>query len=365
MSNRDYWDCDYSVKGFMSQGLKLKGTELSVYAIIYGFSQSEKSGGFWGSADYIVGLTNIHQDTIYRALGSLLDKKLIKRKEMIISGVGKRYVYNVIREAIEAAYSNREYDKKSEAIRQKVVTPYDKKSEAIRQKVVTPYDKKSDNLKTLNLNLNSKEEREVESAEAVPAPPLDIGLQPEEKDYTIEIIKACADLMGSGISSLMHTEAFRSHDNQKTLKINITTSQYNINECINTALKQTKNKIKLGKSNAPLLDFRTFLYTALKNGGNGITRQLTPTEQAIVDEKAKEQAAIDNTKLAKYQQDIGYKNVDAETIEKYKLDTAMLFDVDVDELEDLQNNYVGGSQAFFRERQARWFAYQEQQGVAI
>ena len=79
----------YSIFGWMTnpEGLNLCGLELSVYAIIYGFSQ----GIQWcqASTEYMAQFTGATDRGIRKAIDSLVSKKLIVKKE-----VGhKRYNY--------------------------------------------------------------------------------------------------------------------------------------------------------------------------------------------------------------------------------------------------------------------------------
>lgn len=74
------------IQGWMVTDLKLKGNELIVYAIIYGFSQDNESL-FYGSRSYLAEWCNVSLPTIDSALKGLLDKKLIKKQQETINGV--------------------------------------------------------------------------------------------------------------------------------------------------------------------------------------------------------------------------------------------------------------------------------------
>lgn len=70
-----------TVTGWMCNELNLKGNELLVFALIYGFSQDGKSE-FRGSRNYIGSTFNISLPTVDKALKSLVEKELlIKRTE--------------------------------------------------------------------------------------------------------------------------------------------------------------------------------------------------------------------------------------------------------------------------------------------
>ncbi len=68
------------IQGFMVKELKLKGTELLVYAIIYGFSQDGK-GKFTGSWKYLASWCNVTERDIAKVLKKLVDKGLIEKEK--------------------------------------------------------------------------------------------------------------------------------------------------------------------------------------------------------------------------------------------------------------------------------------------
>ncbi len=76
----------YVVQGWMVSDLGLKGNELAVYAIIYGFSQVD---GEWfsGSLNYLTDWTNLSKQAIINVLKSLVKNDLIEKREQIIHGV--------------------------------------------------------------------------------------------------------------------------------------------------------------------------------------------------------------------------------------------------------------------------------------
>lgn len=82
MDNENY----ILITGWMVNELELKGSELLVYALIYGFSQDGESK-FYGSRRYIAEWFNCSLPTIDKALNGLLEKKLIIKDEETISGV--------------------------------------------------------------------------------------------------------------------------------------------------------------------------------------------------------------------------------------------------------------------------------------
>lgn len=68
----------YIVQGWMQNELKLKGNELRVYAIIYGFSQNGASE-FRGSIGYIKEFLGISYKTVCRTLASLTQKGYVRK----------------------------------------------------------------------------------------------------------------------------------------------------------------------------------------------------------------------------------------------------------------------------------------------
>ena len=69
----------------MVNDLKLKGNELLVYAIIYGFSQDGISS-YTGSLQYLADWTNSTKRGMIKVLQSLVEKNLIVKKEIFKNG---------------------------------------------------------------------------------------------------------------------------------------------------------------------------------------------------------------------------------------------------------------------------------------
>lgn len=76
----------YVVQSFMVKDLKLKGLELSCYAIIYGFSQAEGQV-FNGSLQYLADWTCSSKQAIMTALKKLVDKQLLTKTDKFVNGV--------------------------------------------------------------------------------------------------------------------------------------------------------------------------------------------------------------------------------------------------------------------------------------
>ncbi len=76
----------YQISGWMLNHLGLKGVALSVYAIIYGFTQDGESE-FSGSRQYLADFTGTTRPTIDKALKELIEKGYISKKIVTINNV--------------------------------------------------------------------------------------------------------------------------------------------------------------------------------------------------------------------------------------------------------------------------------------
>lgn len=74
------------IQSFMVTDLHLKGTDLIVYAIIYGFSQAENQA-YTGSLQYLADWTNCTKQGVMKNLKSLMQKGLIEKKETVLNDV--------------------------------------------------------------------------------------------------------------------------------------------------------------------------------------------------------------------------------------------------------------------------------------
>lgn len=82
MDDKNY----FVIHGWMINELNLKGNELLIYAIIYGFSQTENQV-FTGSRQYLADFTNTTKVTVQNSLNSLVEKELIIKEETTINSV--------------------------------------------------------------------------------------------------------------------------------------------------------------------------------------------------------------------------------------------------------------------------------------
>lgn len=86
----------YQIQGWMINRLGLKGIQLSVYAIIYGFSQDGENE-YTGSLQYLCDFCGgVSKPTIINALKSLVESNYILRREEVINSVQfNRYKINL------------------------------------------------------------------------------------------------------------------------------------------------------------------------------------------------------------------------------------------------------------------------------
>ncbi len=77
----------FTVQAFMVNELKLKGNELLIYAIIFGFSQAENQF-FTGSLNYLASWCGISSKTTVKTiLNNLIDKGLLEKENIYKNGV--------------------------------------------------------------------------------------------------------------------------------------------------------------------------------------------------------------------------------------------------------------------------------------
>lgn len=84
--------------GFMRQSFKLKGFELFIYAVIFGYYKNYCSP-FTGSRKYLAEWTGASRATVENALASLEKKKLIIKEYVMYDNI-KKAVYSVNTEAL-------------------------------------------------------------------------------------------------------------------------------------------------------------------------------------------------------------------------------------------------------------------------
>jgi len=129
-----------TIQGWMISELSLKGNELLVYALIYGFSQDGNTK-FEGSLSYIAEWLSASKQTAINVLKSLEEKNLIKKEQVVINNI----TFN----------------------RFSVVKNFDGGSQKIRQGVVKKFDPININN---NNNINIKEKERYKEKEKFEKP---------------------------------------------------------------------------------------------------------------------------------------------------------------------------------------------------
>ena len=76
----------FVVHGWMINRLELKGIDLRLYAIIYGFSQQDGQK-YHGNLQYLIDWTNSSKSTVLRSLQTLVEKGLLIKTDFITNGV--------------------------------------------------------------------------------------------------------------------------------------------------------------------------------------------------------------------------------------------------------------------------------------
>ena len=76
----------FQISGWMLNRLELKGIQLEIFAIIYGFSQDGESE-FTGSIQYLCEFTGTSRPTVIKALKELTEKNYLIKDEKIINGI--------------------------------------------------------------------------------------------------------------------------------------------------------------------------------------------------------------------------------------------------------------------------------------
>ena len=112
------------IPGWVIVDLDLKGSELSIYSNIYGFSQT-KNQWFTGSAQYLADWANVTRRKAMIALSSLLDKGLIEKREQWENGV-KTVHYRAIG---YEEFLQRGYEQSSQGDMNKVHRRYEESSQ--------------------------------------------------------------------------------------------------------------------------------------------------------------------------------------------------------------------------------------------
>lgn len=81
-----------TIPGFLRTRLDLKGSELIITALIYGYSQDGNSW-FMGKTGYIAEWAGITDKNVLRSLKSLTEKGILQKKEVFVNNKAKRCYY--------------------------------------------------------------------------------------------------------------------------------------------------------------------------------------------------------------------------------------------------------------------------------
>ena len=95
----------FAIQGFMRTVLNLKGNDLLVYAIIYGFSQTDNQR-FTGSLQYLADWCGATKQGIMKNLNNLLERGLIIKEEQIINNVKSVSYYTTELHTIQLSLTN-------------------------------------------------------------------------------------------------------------------------------------------------------------------------------------------------------------------------------------------------------------------
>ena len=85
-------DAFITIPYFLRDKLDLKGSELIISALIYGFSQDGESW-FTGSTEYICHWTGTEKKNVLRVLKSLVERDIIEKKEVTVNNIAKKCYY--------------------------------------------------------------------------------------------------------------------------------------------------------------------------------------------------------------------------------------------------------------------------------
>ena len=81
-----------TIPGFLRTRLDLKGSELIITALVYGYSQDGNSW-FMGKTEYIAEWAGITDKNVLRSLKSLTEKGILEKKEIFVNNKAKRCYY--------------------------------------------------------------------------------------------------------------------------------------------------------------------------------------------------------------------------------------------------------------------------------
>lgn len=131
------------IQGWMVNKLNLKGNELLVYAVIYGFSQA-KDQYFTGTAQYLADWTNATRRSIMNTLNALVQKGLIEKQDQYENGEKSVYYRAIGYEE----FSQGGYEKSSQG--------YENFSQGDMKNFHRGYEKSSSDTSIYNIDCNTE-----------------------------------------------------------------------------------------------------------------------------------------------------------------------------------------------------------------
>lgn len=173
----------YQISGWMLNRLELKGTELQVFAIIYGFSQDGETV-FSGSLNYLSDWLGTSRPTTIKALKGLTDKGYILKEQLEINGVTfNRYRANMdiivnLRGGKETLLPIKELD----PVSKETLPQGSKETLQVGGKETLPNNKSLYN-KSLNNNINKKEVPTLPEVDTSKNAKYDTKIIPQKNKY--------------------------------------------------------------------------------------------------------------------------------------------------------------------------------------
>lgn len=192
------------IQGWMLSKLQLKGNDLLIYAIIYGFSQNTDCK-FTGSLQYLADWTNSTKQGVINSLKNLLEKELITKKDYTINSV--KFVeyysndFNGVVNKVEQGYSNN-FNRGSQ-----ISLPNNTNDKLIDNSIIN-------NINTAN-SFSQSENSVVNNSLQVQKPTIkeSLTVQKQKKEEEVEVIPNCID-----ISKWEEWKSYKKEKKQKLTK---------------------------------------------------------------------------------------------------------------------------------------------------
>ena len=155
----------YIIHGWMITKLNLKGLELSIYAIVYGFSQTSNQW-FTGSRKYLADFTNSSIRRIQMVLNSLTEKGLLEKSIADKNRVYYRSVYdaNMVGTKFTVTSEQSSQGEESSPPTSEQSSPYGEESSPPTSEQSSPYGEESSPPTIYNIEYNI-ESNKIDSTE--------------------------------------------------------------------------------------------------------------------------------------------------------------------------------------------------------